>query len=47
MVGTSCEWVTWYRSTSRRYSTGSKRSMITTVPPWRSVRLTAAWGAEW
>ena len=47
IVGTSWLWVTWYCSTSARYCSGSKRSMMITVPPMRSVSPTAACGAEW
>ena len=47
IVGTSWLWVTWYCSTSCRYSSGSKRSMTTTVPPERIVRPVAPCGAEW
>ena len=47
IVGTSWLWVTPYRSTSCRYCSGSKRSMMIAVPPLRIVRPTAPCGAEW
>jgi hypothetical protein len=45
IAGTSWLCVTRYRPASRRYGPGSNFSMMTTVPPWRMARLTAACGA--
>src|SRR6266851_876304 len=47
IVGTSWLWVGLYFSTSCRYRSGSKLSMMIAVPPLRMTRLTAACGAEW
>ena len=47
IVGTTWLWVMRWRSTSARYCSGSKRSMITDVPPRRIVADTEACGAEW
>src|SRR6266540_4338195 len=47
IVGTICECVMRWRSTSWRNCSGSKRSMITEVPPKRIVTDTLACGAEW
>ena len=47
IVGTSWLCVTLYFAIRLRYCSGSKCSMMTTVPPMPSVRLTAACGAEW
>jgi hypothetical protein len=47
IVGTSCEWVTLYFSTSFRYSSGSKCSIITTVPPRRCTVIVKRSGAAW
>ena len=42
IVGTSCVWVIRYLSTSARYCSGSKCSMITTVPPLRMASAALA-----
>src|SRR5215211_2968949 len=47
IVGTTWLWVMRWRSTRARYCSGSKRSMITLVPPSRIVADTEACGAEW
>ena len=47
IVGTICEFVMLWRSTSCRNCSGSNFSMITAVQPSRSVAATLAWGAEW
>jgi len=47
IVGTSCELVILYFSTSSKYCSGSKRSMITLVAPRRIAPESDACGAEW
>src|SRR5207245_4238856 len=47
MVGTTWVWVTLCFSISRRYSSGSKCSMITDVPPMRITPMSTRSGAEW
>ena len=47
IVGTNWAWVTRCSSMSRRQSSGSKRSMTTTVPPMRCTVMDHTSGAEW
>jgi hypothetical protein len=47
MVGTHWLWVTRSRSSSPRASSGSNRSMTTTVPPTLWTPMATRNGAEW
>ena len=46
-VGTSCTWVTLWRSMAASRSSGSKCSITTAVPPRRCVPIVQPAGAAW
>ena len=47
MVGTHWLWVTRYFSMAASAASGSKRSIITTVPPSDCTAMQKPMGAEW